>query len=332
MNYFSFYAQDTWQLKPRFTHERRFALGAGTSVRGLPPARSQRLELSISNRYRQGLRSKMFVNAPPGFVYSGDPEIGAEQQWSGSGETTASCGRLTGRSSRRASVWHGMSKAMAEPLFALLTESILKSTERFTGSVLRNSSHPGVQAQRLLSPAGGLDDPWAGIPGGNPHPLTAHPDDAVCRRGATYQPNNPDLYSDLHSNVEFERATRSGDGHAAVGSLSRNPDHPPSVRDTTQSVRLRSWHRRCQRQLLPQWKPQSISRLLRVLPCSTAANTQDRRRLSLLRPQFRNEIGRLGIIVNGGTQNYHGMLMSFQKRARQWHHCNRELYSLPLHR
>src|SRR5207253_5063744 len=48
--------------------------------------------------------------------------------------------------------------------------------------------------------------------------------------------------------------------------------------------------------------------------CSTAANTQNRRRLSLLRPQFKDEIGRLGNLDNGGTQNYHGALLSVQKR------------------
>ncbi|PYS03871.1 MAG: hypothetical protein DMG12_11310, partial [Acidobacteria bacterium] len=48
--------------------------------------------------------------------------------------------------------------------------------------------------------------------------------------------------------------------------------------------------------------------------CSTLGNTQDRRRLSLLRPQFKDAIGRMGDIVNGGTQSYNGVLFSVQKR------------------
>ena len=64
--------------------------------------------------------------------------------------------------------------------------------------------------------------------------------------------------------------------------------------------------------------------------CSTLGNTQDRRRLSLLRTQFKDAIGRMGDIVNGGTQSYNGALISIQKRAGYgitvnanytWSHC-----------
>src|SRR5213083_2168682 len=49
----------------------------------------------------------------------------------------------------------GMSAAMAARLYAPLTGSTMKSTARFTGLVLHNSSHPGVQAQVYLFPQGG---------------------------------------------------------------------------------------------------------------------------------------------------------------------------------
>jgi hypothetical protein len=64
--------------------------------------------------------------------------------------------------------------------------------------------------------------------------------------------------------------------------------------------------------------------------CSTVANTQARRKLSLENPAFSQEIGRMGRIVNGGTQNYHGMLLSIQRRPSRginlngnytWSHC-----------
>src|SRR5262249_47822316 len=71
----------------------------------------------------------------------------------------------------------------------------------------------------------------------------------------------------------------------------------------------------------------------RVTPgsaCSTVGNTQARRTLSFVNPTFANEIGRFATIVNGGTQNYHGMLLSAQQRLRHgmtfnanytWSHC-----------
>jgi hypothetical protein len=48
--------------------------------------------------------------------------------------------------------------------------------------------------------------------------------------------------------------------------------------------------------------------------CSTIANTQTRRTLSFQNPASANEVGRMGIIVNGGVQNYNGMLLSVQRR------------------
>ena len=71
----------------------------------------------------------------------------------------------------------------------------------------------------------------------------------------------------------------------------------------------------------------------RVTPgsaCSTVTNTQNRRELGFLNPAFSNEIGRMAVVVNGGTQNYNGMLLSVQHRPSQginlngnytWSHC-----------
>jgi len=51
--------------------------------------------------------------------------------------------------------------------------------------------------------------------------------------------------------------------------------------------------------------------------CSTVGNTQDRRRLSLLNPALKNEIGRLGIRDNGGTQSYQGMILTVNQRLKR---------------
>jgi hypothetical protein len=71
----------------------------------------------------------------------------------------------------------------------------------------------------------------------------------------------------------------------------------------------------------------------RVTPgsaCSTVNNTNDRRALSFVNPAFSGEIGRLAVMVNGGTQSYNGMLVSLQHRPSKginlngnytWSHC-----------
>ncbi|PYS35604.1 MAG: hypothetical protein DMG14_26655, partial [Acidobacteria bacterium] len=74
MKYVSLYAQDSWQLMPRFT------LSYGLRWSPVFPLEDYRRPVpNVSNfyidRYRQGLRSTVFVNAPPGFVYSGDPQL-----------------------------------------------------------------------------------------------------------------------------------------------------------------------------------------------------------------------------------------------------------------
>ena len=52
--------------------------------------------------------------------------------------------------------------------------------------------------------------------------------------------------------------------------------------------------------------------------------------MSFENPAFKNEIGRIGHLVFGGTQNYHGMLVSVQRRPSHgvnvngnytWSHC-----------
>jgi hypothetical protein len=64
--------------------------------------------------------------------------------------------------------------------------------------------------------------------------------------------------------------------------------------------------------------------------CSTVTNTNARRVLSFVNPAYSGEIGRMGILVNGGTQNYHGMLLSVTHRPDRginlngnytWSHC-----------
>src|SRR4029077_149677 len=70
MKYISVYAQDTWQFRPRLTFS-----GGLRWAPIFPLEDYQRPVPNVSNfsidRYRQGVRSRTFPNAPPGFVYSG---------------------------------------------------------------------------------------------------------------------------------------------------------------------------------------------------------------------------------------------------------------------
>src|SRR5262249_23752884 len=77
-NFAALDVQDAWQVRPRLT------LNGGLRWNPvLPQVDTQRpvpfvIDWDVE-RYKQGLRSTVFVNAPPGLLFAGDP--GFKQNW-----------------------------------------------------------------------------------------------------------------------------------------------------------------------------------------------------------------------------------------------------------
>jgi hypothetical protein len=326
-NYVSFYGQDTWQLKPRLT------MSYGLRFSPVLPLVDYRRPIPIvSNfdidRYRQGLRSTVFVNAPPGFLYPGDPGFAQNNNGADAAKPQSDlwnpywnqfAPRLglawdvqgNGRTSVRAS--YGLAYEEYGALYRLGSQS---------------QQPPWGSTTRLLAPAGGLDDPWRGIPGGNPHPLRLNKNMPFVPLG-DYVPSNPNLTPTYTQswNLSLQREVVTGTllsvsylgtqiTHLQSGTPINNAIYVPGLGDASGNCFLNG----------------KITHF-KVAPggaCSTVANTQDRRVLSFLNPAFSNEIGRLAIVANGGTQNYNGMLVSVQHRPSQginvngnytWSHC-----------
>jgi hypothetical protein len=153
----------------------------------------------------------------------------------------------------------------------------------------------------LVSSPGGLDAPWRGITGGNPFPY------------------------DLSRNAPF---LPRGQFKSDPGNL-RTPN-------------TYSWNLSVQRQVAGQWVASGSYIGTRVMhlwgmnamnpavflglgpcaldgiaypTCSTTANTDARRLLSLERPRDGDKIGLLGEIDDGATSIYHGMLLSLERRV-----------------
>ncbi|PYS00944.1 MAG: hypothetical protein DMG16_14400 [Acidobacteria bacterium] len=329
MKYVSLYAQDTWQVT------RRLTASAGLRWSPVFPLEDYRRPVpNVSNfyidRYRQGIRSKVFINAPPGFVYSGDPELvqynnGADPTkpradlwntyWKDFGPRVGLAWdvRGDGRTSVRAS--YGLNFEEYGALYRL-------------GSAQQQP--PWGSTTRLVSPPGGLDDPWFGIPGGNPHPLQLTQNMTFVKRG-DYLPTNPYLtptYTESW-NLSIQREIVQGRTLVSISYLGTEVIHLQSASSLNRAI------------FIPGVGDASGSCFLdgkavyyKVAKtgdaCSTTANTQDRRELSLVNPAFKEEIGRLAVIVNGGTQNYHGMLLQLQHRPTRglningnytWSHC-----------
>ena len=138
-------------------------------------------------------------------------------------------------------------------------------------------------------------------------------------------------FADLHSNLEFERSKRS---------CARTRSCPPAISEARSStfrppipLNLAIYVPgvgECQRQLLPQWPGHSFQSRPRQPPARLSPIRKIAATLSFLNPASANEIGRLAIIANGGTQSYNGMLLSVQRRANRgvnlngnytWSHC-----------
>ena len=327
VNYVSLYAQDTWQVRPRLT--------MSYGMRWAPILPQQDVNRPVPyvlnwdiNRYRQGLRSTVFVNAPPGILFAGDP--GFEQKNNGADAEKP-----------RADVWNPYWKIFAPRLgLAWDVEGNGRTSIRASYGLAyddyptaarmgtQNLMPPYGNQTRVLAPVGGLDDPWLGVPGGNPFPVQISktmsfvPFGEYVIRDADLAPTYTQTW-----NLSLQREMVTGTLlsvsyigsqviHLQTGLPINMPIYVPGLGNANGNCFQDG-------QITP----------FRVTPgsaCSTVTNTQDRRELGFLNPAFSNEIGRMAVVVNGGTQNYNGMLLSVQHRPSQginlngnytWSHC-----------
>src|SRR5204863_4199588 len=191
VKYVSFYGQDTWQVKPRLT--------ASYGLRWEPILPQQDVNRPVPyvlnwdvNKYQQGIRSTVFVNAPPGILFPGD--AGFVQHNNGSNAAKP-----------RANVWNPYWKDFAPRLgFAWDVEGNGRTSIRASYGLSyddyptvdrlgsQSAMPPYGSLTRVLTPAGGLDNPWLGIPGGNPFPFVIDKNMPFVPLGE-YLIGNPDL-------------------------------------------------------------------------------------------------------------------------------------------
>jgi hypothetical protein len=314
MSYISLYTQDTWQVKPRLT------VSAG--IRWNPVLPLVALERPIGNvtnfnesNFLQGIRSTVFEKAPPGLLYAGDP--GFVQGNNGANAEKP-----------KVNTWNPYWKDFAPRIgFAWDVQGDGKTSLRASyglnyeeyGALYRlgtfQQTAPWGSSVSLTSPPGGFVNPWLGVPGGNPFPLTPSkttpfvPDGIYQIVPAALNPTYSQSW-----NLSLQREVASGT-LVSVAYIGTQVTHLQAATPLNPSVFIPGngdANGNCFLNGSPVYftvKPGTA--------CSTTANTQDRRRLSLLRPQFKDEIGRMGVVISGGTQNYNGVMFSIQNRPKK---------------
>ena len=297
--YAGVYVQDNWRVTPRFT------INAGVRWEPYFPQvlRNGTVYNWSEERYKAGVKSTIFKNAPAGFYYPGDPGfIGVgkcKETWecyaSGSPKQWGNFGPRIGLA------WdvHGDGRMSVRAAYGMAYEFV---NAQFHSSTTQAS--PWGSEVRIPNPVGGFDDPWLNFPGGNQFPRTF---DA----NATFVPFGTFLVipTDL----------KNTQGHTWNLSVQRQV-----ARDWLLSASYIG------RQTAHLWHTKALNDAVFVPGASTAANRDRRRRIFLENPEVGQYIGYLDSYDDGSTQNYQGMLVSAQRRVANgltvsanhtWSHC-----------
>jgi hypothetical protein len=300
------YAADTWKVTPRLT--------ANIGVRW-DPYRPQRIPEIVKgtpgavynfdhDRFLKGIKSSVFANAPAGFYFPGDPGFigssGIKDQW---WHFTPRVGFAwdvlgNGHTSVRASYSYG---------YVFMTGIWREDT---------SGSNPWGGRTTVTSPAGGLDAPWAGNPGGSPFPYLLDKNAPFVPRGLFLTQKEDMKTLNVYSwNLSLQQ--QIGADWLVSGSY----------------IGARTLHVWGQYPINPAvflgFGPCTLDGVA-YATCSTTANTDARRLLSLERPRDGDKIGHMAEFDDGGRQLYHGMLLSLQRRVARgltlsgnytWSHC-----------
>ncbi len=190
-HYVSLYVQDTWQLKPRLTMSYGLRWAPILPQRDVHRPVPYVLNFDI-NKFTLGQRSAVFLNAPPGILFPGDPEFVQHNNGLNAAKPESDIWNPYWKdfAPRIGLAWDpkGDGKASVRASYGI-TYDDYPTVDRL-GS--QSAEPPSGSLTRVIAPAGGLDNPWLGIAGGNPFPTSFNRDSPFVPLGE-YMPANPSL-------------------------------------------------------------------------------------------------------------------------------------------
>jgi hypothetical protein len=276
---FALYAQDSIRVNPHLT------INAGIRWEPNLPAYDYfgRGGSFSRDAFKAGTKSGVFDNAPVGLLFEGDPNIPKSYSYSN---------------------W-----ALFSPRLGLVWDPDGKGrqTIRVSGAILRDTAEsfynerlttnpPYGGSVDIPSPVGGFTDPYLNYPGGNPFPGSSNPThDVAFPAGGVYvtMPLHLSPTYMAQWNVSYQRQIASN-WMASVTYLGNKTTHVWAAEEINQAV--------------------YASGTCSGKPCSTTANSNQRRLLYLANPTEGAAYASIVESDQGGNSSYNGVLFSIQHR------------------
>lgn len=284
-NFIALYLQDTWKATSRLT--------LNTGLRWEPfigPYDAGGNEAFFSReRFDQGIRSEVFPNAPPGMYYRGEGGIPDTQKF---------ISNTWGRFAPRVGLaWDPKGDGLMTIRAAYGMFFDAPHLHQYGGRS-RNNPPKGANIQ-VNSPS--FDDPWASYPGGiSPHPVVVDRNVAFPLNG-TYTVFPWDLKKPYINQWNLSVQKQFGTNWlVAANYLGSNVIHMlyryeanPAVYDP---------------------RPSCVIAGRTFTPCSTVANTNQRRVLYTANPAFGQYYANIVHGDDGATHTYNGLVLQLQRR------------------
>jgi hypothetical protein len=286
--YLGFYASDAFRATDRVT------VNAGLRWEPFfgPAVTGGAISNFVLDNFRKGVRSTVFVNAPPGLIFPGDEGFpdslsGLNRQWGNLSPRLGVAWDVTGdgRTAVRSS-W-----------------GIAYDFPTATYHYINASAAPYANRLRIDFPPGGFEDPYQTIAGGDTHPLTFPPPaDAKFPPYGSYGSIDPDINSPRVQSwsltLEKQLGTELGTSISYLGSYTDRLWNQVAINP---GVYLGLG-------------PCTLAGVSYPV-CTTAANLDQRRALSLENPAFGQFYGPVDLNTDLGTATYHGLKLSARRRT-----------------
>ena len=301
-NYIGTYLQDTWKVNSHLT------LNGGVRWEPYIPAYDKYGQIALFDKswFDQGLRSTTFKNAPSGLLFTGGDAGVPDTKSLGSKKWLRAAPRL-GLS------WDpsGNGLTVIRAAYGLFFD--YPHMSEYSG--LKDTPPRGVRIA-LTNPAGGFEDPWQGYPGGNPLPVPLGPNVPFPTAGS-YTTFPHDLKKAYMNNWNLSVQKQFGSEWLVSGSyLGSNVIHMLFLHEGNPAI------------YMPGASCVIAGRT--YTPCSSTANTNQRRVLYLQNPDQGQFYSGIAVADDGSTRNYNAMALSIQKRRSRgvtlqanytWSHC-----------